>query len=52
MNVDNWISDIINARESFTVPIMTHPGIEMIGATVKDVVPAMAFLLPVRKPSP
>lgn len=38
MNVDKWISEIINARECFTVPIMTHPGIEMIGASVKDVV--------------
>ena len=38
MNVDKWISDIINARERFNVPIMTHPGIEMIGATVKEVV--------------
>ena len=38
MNVDNWISDIINVRERCTVPIMTHPGIEMIGATVKDAV--------------
>ena len=38
MNVDNWIRDIINVRERCTVPIMTHPGIEMIGATVKDAV--------------
>jgi uroporphyrinogen decarboxylase len=38
MNVDKWISDIINAHERFNVPIMTHPGIEMIGATVKEVV--------------
>ena len=38
MNVDKWISDIIASRERCTVPIMTHPGIEMIGATVKDAV--------------
>lgn len=38
MNVDNWINEIIEATERFTIPIMTHPGIEMIGATVRDAV--------------
>ena len=38
MNADKWISDIIGADRCFNIPIMTHPGIEMIGATVKDVV--------------
>lgn len=38
MNVDKWISEIIATRERCTVPIMTHPGIEMIGATVKEAV--------------
>ena len=38
MNVDSWISEVLNSRECFTVPIMTHPGIEMIGETVREVV--------------
>lgn len=38
MNVDKWINDIIASPERFTMPIMTHPGIEMIGATVKEAV--------------
>lgn len=38
MNIDKWIKDIISARERCTIPIMTHPGIEMIGAPVKDAV--------------
>ncbi|MDD3037121.1 uroporphyrinogen decarboxylase family protein [Bacteroides sp.] len=38
MNIDKWINDIITTRERCTIPIMTHPGIEMIGATVKDAV--------------
>lgn len=38
MNIDQWIKDIIHADERYTLPIMTHPGIEMMGVTVKDVV--------------
>lgn len=38
MNNTNWISEIINSKERFTIPIMTHPGIEMIGCSVKDAV--------------
>lgn len=38
MNVDKWINDILVARERCTIPIMTHPGIEMTGATIKEVV--------------
>lgn len=38
MNVDHWIREIIDSRERCTIPIMTHPGIEMIGATVKEAV--------------
>lgn len=38
MNIDKWKDDIISARERCTIPIMTHPGIEMIGATVKEAV--------------
>ena len=38
MNVDKWIKDVIEARRCFNVPIMTHPGIEMVGATVREAV--------------
>lgn len=38
MNVDIWIKEIIEASERFTIPIMTHPGIELIGAKVRDAV--------------
>lgn len=38
MNTNKWIDDIINGQERYTLPIMTHPGIEMIGCTVKEAV--------------
>ena len=38
MNADKWIKEVIKADRCFNVPIMTHPGIEMTGATVKEVV--------------
>lgn len=38
MNVDKWLNDIITAKERYTIPIMTHPGIEMIGSCVKEAV--------------
>lgn len=38
MNVDKWIGEIIASPERYTIPIMTHPGIEMTGATVKEAV--------------
>lgn len=33
-----WISDIINSKNVAALPIMTHPGIEMIGKKVIDAV--------------
>ena len=33
-----WIDKIISDSERYTIPIMTHPGIEMIGCSVKDAV--------------
>jgi len=38
LNINNWISDQISNRERIALPIMTHPGIEMIGRTVKEAV--------------
>lgn len=34
----NWIYQILNNHEKIAIPIMTHPGIEMIGKKVKDAV--------------
>lgn len=34
MNVDKWINEIIMSRKCYALPIMTHPGIELSGATV------------------
>lgn len=36
--MQQWIDEVINRRKRIAVPIMTHPGIEMIGKTVQDAV--------------
>jgi uroporphyrinogen decarboxylase len=33
-----WITDVINSPKRIAIPILTHPGIEMIGKTVLDAV--------------
>ena len=38
MNNKEWINGIIDDSKRCTIPIMTHPGIEMIGCTVSDAV--------------
>ena len=38
MNISNWIKEIIEADKRFSMPIMTHPGIELLGKTVQDAV--------------
>ncbi len=38
MNINQWIKEIIEDTQRYTIPIMTHPGIEMIGCTVRDAV--------------
>ena len=38
MNMKAWITDVINNPKRIAIPIMTHPGIEIIGKTVHDVV--------------
>lgn len=38
MNVSEWISSIIKADKRVAMPIMTNPGIELTGITVKDAV--------------
>lgn len=38
MNVTNWIKEVITSKKSFSMPIMTHPGIEILGKKVIDAV--------------
>ncbi len=38
INMKSWISQQIESENRISIPIMTHPGIEMIGKTVKDAV--------------
>ncbi len=38
LNMKDWINEIIQKKEIVAMPIMTHPGIEMIGKTVRDAV--------------
>jgi len=38
LNMNNWITDVINHPKRIAIPILTHPGIEMIGKTVLDAV--------------
>jgi uroporphyrinogen decarboxylase len=38
INMSNWVSRKINGQERIAIPIMTHPGIEMIGKKVRDAV--------------
>jgi len=38
INMKEWISHIIEMKERVAIPIMTHPGIEYLGRTVKEAV--------------
>lgn len=38
INIKNWVSQQINNKNRIAIPIMTHPGIEMIGKSVQDAV--------------
>ena len=38
MDMKKWIADVIRNPKRIAIPIMTHPGIEMIGKTVWDAV--------------
>jgi len=38
MSMKKWITDVINNPERIAIPVLTHPGIEMIGKTVLDAV--------------
>ncbi|WP_029901961.1 methylcobamide--CoM methyltransferase [Prevotella sp. 10(H)] len=38
MNTSQWIASVIESKKNVAVPIMTHPGIEIIGKKVIDAV--------------
>ncbi len=38
INMTQWVADIISQREVKAVPVMTHPGIEINGHTVREAV--------------
>lgn len=38
MNMEMWIQNILNEKRKVAIPIMTHPGIELIGKTVYEAV--------------
>lgn len=38
MNIRTWVKDVMGDGKRLAIPIMTHPGIEMIGKTVYDAV--------------
>ena len=37
-NMRQWMTDIIQRKEVTALPVMTHPGIEMNGNTVRQAV--------------
>lgn len=38
INMKQWVENLITRKDVVAVPVMTHPGIELIGKTVKDAV--------------
>lgn len=38
MNMTQWVADVIRQKEVAAVPVMTHPGIEQNGHTVREAV--------------
>lgn len=38
MNVNDWKKEILSSPRRMAVPVMTHPGIEMLGRNVKEAV--------------
>lgn len=38
MNINQWTKEITRDPMRYTIPIMTHPGIEIIGSSVKEAV--------------
>ena len=38
LNMKDWIDQTIQNKKTIAIPIMTHPGIELIGKSVHDAV--------------
>ncbi len=38
INMKQWVNDVIARKDVAAIPVMTHPGIELIGKTVRDAV--------------
>ncbi len=38
IQINDWINDSLRGRKRLVIPIMTHPGIELCGKTVRDAV--------------
>ena len=38
MNMHSWMQSILNSKKRIAIPVMTHPGIELIGKTVLEAV--------------
>ena len=38
MNVQEWISSILQSNKRLAIPLMTHPGIELSGYKVIDAI--------------
>lgn len=38
INMKEWVKNIITQKDVVAIPVMTHPGIELIGKTVRDAV--------------
>lgn len=38
LNVSGWIKNVISQKKTIAIPVLTHPGIEKIGKTVKEAV--------------
>ena len=38
MNIQSWMKEVINDKNRRALPVMTHPGIELIGKTVLEAV--------------
>ncbi len=38
INMPQWVAGIIRSKDVAAIPVMTHPGIEMIGHTVREAV--------------
>ena len=38
INMKSWVDQQIRNKTRIAIPIMTHPGIEMIGKKIKDTI--------------